>query len=70
MAVIECLSNPYLATVDLSRIRPWLDSATFDQPERASVRFSKSIVPEPGVSALRLMSLQNTRKYAKVALSN
>jgi exonuclease I len=37
-----------------------LDSATFDQPERASVRFSKSIVPEPGASALRLMSLQNT----------
>jgi hypothetical protein len=37
-----------------------LDSATFDQPERASVRFSKSIVPEPGASALRLMSLRNT----------
>jgi hypothetical protein len=47
-----------------------LDSATFDQPERASVRFSKSIVPEPGASALRLMSLQNTLKYAKVALSD
>jgi hypothetical protein len=47
-----------------------LDIATLDQPERASVRFSKSIVPEPGASALRLMSLQNTQKYVKVALSN
>jgi hypothetical protein len=47
-----------------------LDIATFDQPERASVRFFKSIVPEPGASALRLMSLQNTLKYANVALSN